>query len=398
MAHVAMCDVAQAEAPPALLEAVGEERAEDLWARRPPGPLPNAKRQAALIEWLQNGPLAADPDELLYPCLRREPRLFLRASSLRPLREAHSTVCSLLREDQSPERVAKAVAHEPTLLLQSTDALLAAASALSEITGLEGVLLTRVLLSEPALLLASSESVQRRVTWLDEELAIARGGRLQRVLTRAPLTMLVSLSSLRARLDCLEDMGVPREMHSALVVRSPRLLHTPLSRLRAKEGWLAEIGVLPTDGTGRAAAFGAFVTRQPDFFSLARSRLDAVCVLLGSLGLDEAQSASVIRAEPAALSIPEESLRLKAAFFTEVVGGSTDDLLSVPHVLTCDLNKVLMLRHAYCLTHGLNVEPQALLTRGDAQFCDEVDGCVLDDLSAFGKSGKHLTFFQGAAM
>jgi len=240
--------------------------------------------------------------------------------------------------------------------------------------------------------------VRRRVAWLDEELAIERGGRLQRVLTRAPLTLLVSQNSLRARLDCLRDLGVPEEMRSSLVVRSPRLLHTPLSRLREKEGWLAEAGVLPADRPARAAAFGAFVTRQPDFFSLSRSRFDAVCTLLQSLGLDAAQVADMIRAEPAVLGVPEEQLQLKAAFFTQVVGGSTDDLLSVPHVLTCDLNKVLMLRHAYCLTHGLNVEPQALLTRGDVQFCDQVDGCVLDDLSAFGKSGKHLTFFQGAAM
>lgn len=87
-----------------------------------------------------------------------------------------------------------------------------------------------------------------------------------------------------------------------------------------------------------------------------------------------------------------------AQFFTRVIGGTLDELCEVPHMLTCDLAKVPMLRHAYCLANGLIVEPTALLVRGDATFCMEVAGCDLDDLNEFEAAGKHLSFFQGAAI
>ena len=71
-----------ASAPPTLEAALGAERAAEVWERRPPGALPNEKKLATLIEWLTAGPLAADPERFLYPCLRREPKLLLRAASL----------------------------------------------------------------------------------------------------------------------------------------------------------------------------------------------------------------------------------------------------------------------------------------------------------------------------
>ena len=67
-------------------------------------------------------------------------------------------------------------------------------------------------------------------------------------------------------------------------------------------------------------------------------------------------------------------------------------------MLTCDLMNGPMLRHAYCLTNGLQVPPTQLLTRGDVNFCDAVEGCCLDDFNAFESEGKHLSFFQGAVM
>ena len=63
-------------------DALGSERAAEVWERRPPGALPNEARQAKLIDWLQSEPLAADPERYPYPCLRREPKLLLKASSL----------------------------------------------------------------------------------------------------------------------------------------------------------------------------------------------------------------------------------------------------------------------------------------------------------------------------
>ena len=56
----------------------------------PPTELTNEKKQAALVEW----PLAVDPERFLYPCLRREPKLWLRAASLPALRETQAGACA----------------------------------------------------------------------------------------------------------------------------------------------------------------------------------------------------------------------------------------------------------------------------------------------------------------
>ena len=64
-----LCDASAAtdESPPAvLIEALGDDRAAEIWERRPPGALPNEKKQAALIDWLQTGPLEADPANGMY--------------------------------------------------------------------------------------------------------------------------------------------------------------------------------------------------------------------------------------------------------------------------------------------------------------------------------------------
>ena len=68
-------------------------------------------------------------------------------------------------------------------------------------------------------------------------------------------------------------------------------------------------------------------------------------------------------------------------------------------MLTCDLAKTPMLRHAYCVANGVrDVRPKDLLVKGDAVFCEEVAKCSLDELNAFEAEGKHLSFFQGAEM
>ena len=357
--------------------------------------LPNARKQEALVEYLRVGPLAAAYGaDLLYTCLRREPRLFARAASIPKLRETHATLAALLREDLSPKRLADALAHEPRLLLATPATLLANAQGLAAATGLGTDELTQVLREEPSLLVKPVESVELRLEWLRERLDILPGGRLMRVVRLAPLVLLLSRSkTLEPRLACLRELGVPEEMLGALVVRTPRLLHSPLESIRAKARWLREASVLaPADD------FGAFVARQPDFFSMP-TRVNAERLAwLQSLGMTSEVAARTVADEPALLSMSDEQLQLRASFFLRVIGGSADELAAVPHMLTCDLAKVPMLRHAYCLTRGLQVEPTQLLVKGDAVFCMEVAGCALDDLNAFEAEGKHLAFFQGAEL
>ena len=90
--------------------------------------------------------------------------------------------------------------------------------------------------------------------------------------------------------------------------------------------------------------------------------------------------------------------RNKTRKFLRVVGGTPKELQQVPHMLTCDLAKVPMLRHAFCVSRGISASPVQLMVKGDAAFCAEVAGAGLDELVAFEREGKHMAFFQGASL
>ena len=382
--------------PPALEEALGEDRALEVWERRPPGALPNNAKQAALVEWLESGPLKADPERFLYQCLRREPKLLLRAASLPPLRQTHETLSELLRESESPGRFANAIAHEPALLLASSADLSSAFKSLNAALGIGKKALARMLRREPGLLLVQTDAIEKRLEWLRSRLDIEVGGRMARVVQRAPLALLASTKTMESRLQCLVDeCGVREGDLGKVVVRTPRLLHMPLSNIRGRMKWLRDESILPADGSSDAAA--AFFNSHPDYFSMTPSECDDRLNGLVALGLDRAGAAGVIAAEPGVLKEDTAQLSLRARFFFGVLGGSPSELCAVPHLLTCDFAKVALLRHAFCLANGLTeVQPAQLLVKGDATFCTEVARCEFEELKAFEAEGKHLAFFQGA--
>ena len=283
------CNLVMTDAPPAALTAaLSEDRASEIWAMRPDGTLPGASSQAALIDWLRVGPLAVDPDQLLYTCLRREPRLLARASNLKPLRESHAELATLLCEDSAPKRLANAVARHPKLLLTPAATLRATAQMLASATGLSPSALRRVLRTEPSLLMCSAESVEQRLLWLEKRLGIGRDGRLQRVIQRAPLVLRLSRSkTLEPRRACLMELGVSEELLGSVVVRTPRVLHTPLAALHERADWLRQAGVLSPSAP--ASAFGDFLRRQPDYFGLSPKQCDAALEWLTGLGVSAQQ-------------------------------------------------------------------------------------------------------------
>ena len=79
-----------------------------------------------------------------------------------------------------------------------------------------------------------------------------------------------------------------------------------------------------------------------------------------------------------------------------MLSGTVAQLEQVPHMFTCELAKHALLRHAFCLSTGRQLEPTALMVKGNAQFCTEVAGCSEDELREFEKEGKHLQFYAGA--
>ena len=93
----------------------------------------------------------------------------------------------------------------------------------------------------------------------------------------------------------------------------------------------------------------------------------------------------------------DAQLQIRASFYADVLGGEPAALPELPHLFTCDVNRVLLLRHAYCLASGVRATPAQLLTKGTAAFCQDVARCTEDELRAFEDSGDHLKFFAAAA-
>ena len=53
----------------------------------------------------------------------------------------------------------------------------------------------------------------------------------------------------------------------ALIVRTPNLLHRPLSSIRERVAWLRESGVVPQAALAAEEAIAPFLLRFPDYFS-----------------------------------------------------------------------------------------------------------------------------------
>ena len=396
-ATTAVEDAVDDDAPPLLrvLRAGGLDaaQAQEVYERRPPGKLPGAVRQELLLEWVQRELLCSrEPARLTYVLLRREPKLLLAGGRIPRLRETHAALRGALWR-LKPERLGFVLAHNPELLLLDPERVRSTASWLGGRLGYSDQLLGEVLAAAPRLLAGDPEAMEERLAWLDEQLGIGEVGRLQRVVRLAPLVLLLSLEkTLRPRVAFVRALGVDDTLLANLIVRSPRLLHSPEAALAARVDWLTDNKIVEKAGGGIAA----FLARQPDFFALSPAQCAKRLDTLEALGLSRAAALRAVRDEPGILSQPEEQLKLRAAFFFEVLSGSVAQLEQVPHMFTCELAKHALLRHAFCLSTGRQLEPTALMVKGNAQFCTEVAGCSEDELREFEKEGKHLQFYAGA--
>lgn len=376
-----------------VLRAAGldEPQVEEVWERRPPGKLPGAVRQTALLEWLQRE-LDGEPVLHSYLCLRKAPQLMLKAGALQQLQES----LDVLREEMSqltPRQLSFLVAHTPELLLVPASQLRENATWLGATIGLGEAARAEVLAAAPKLLVAKRAAVLKNLAWLESQLDLADVGRLQRVVCRTPLCLLLSTEkTMEARVDYFRQLGVNPELLTSLVLCTPTLLHSPLGMLSHRLAWWTD------EAAVARAELPALLGRSPQLLRLGPKQCEAMVEWLLTLKLSRAEALAVLRAEPGVLEQSEEQLQLKAAFFCDVIGGSPSELATVPHVLTCNLAKHAMLRHAYCLSQGISASPTELVVKGSAIFCREVAGCDESELRAFEEEGKHLQFYSGAAL
>jgi len=234
--------------------------------------------------------------------------------------------------------------------------------------------------------------VRSRLAWLRDELGVEGAGRVSRVVREAPLVLGLSVErTMSPRVAWLCALGLTSEEVGTVVVRSPRVLHTPLSELERKLDWLRKSGV------ASGPQLASLLRVQPDFFSLSSARCNVVFEWLQQQGVSAAEAAEMLRREPTIFSQKTSELELRVQFFTAVLGGSPSDLAHSPQILTCDLSRVAMLRHAFCMSKGLQVKLDDLLSKSSAHFA-EVAGCDEAELRQFENDGKHLSFYQGSAL
>ena len=124
--------------------------------------------------------------------------------------------------------------------------------------------------------------MEARLAWLDEQLGIGEVGRLQRVVRLAPLVLLLSLEkTLRPRVAFVRALGVDDTLLANLLVRSPRLLHSPEAALAGPlftpPALAAAGGVVPGADAGAAAATSAKADRPATRRAVARSSLCSSC-------------------------------------------------------------------------------------------------------------------------
>eukprot|EP00966_Prymnesium_polylepis_P018344 422465-Prymnesium_polylepis.1 len=225
------------------------EESGELWERRPPGKLPGPARQVALLEWLQ-GEFGSSDDAVRasYRCVWREPKLLLRAGALPALRASCEVVASLCDLPLGGPKLANAIVRYPSLLLASGDELRATAAWLRELGELSEEDTAKMLGEAPNLLACKRPAMQARLDWMRDELGIDRGGRLGRVMRNGPLVLTLSVEkTIMPKLGFLRGLGVASAELGPLVVRSPRLLHTPISELDRKVEWLARRGIATND-------------------------------------------------------------------------------------------------------------------------------------------------------
>jgi len=348
-------------------------------------------RQTALLEWLQTE-LDGEPVRHSYLCLRKAPQLMLKAGALQQLQAS----LDVLRSEMSqltPRQLSFLVAHTPELLLMPAPQLRENATWLGAALGLGAAPQAELLAAAPKLLLAKRVAVLKNLAWLESQLDLADAGRLQRVVCRSPLCLLLSAEkTMEARVEYLRQLGVEPEQLTSLILCTPTLLHSPLRVIGHRLAWWTEEA-----GVTRAE-LPALLGRSPQLLRLGPKQCEAMVEWLESLHLSRDEALAVLCAEPAVLEQKEEQLQLKAAFFCDVIGGSPSELAAVPHILTCNLAKHAMLRHAYCLSQGIAASPTKLVVKGTARFCKEVAGCEESELRAFEEEGKHLQFYSGAAL
>lgn len=374
---------------------LSEEEAHAIWNRRPQGRLPSVAQQATLIEWLERDALSGTskhPARLLYMAMHGSPKLMLRAGKIPQLKASLGAVRSALK-NLNQRQLALTLAHNPEILLLSPADVESRSANLQKVASLDTTELSVALSSAPRLLLLAPEQLKSRAKWLRSRFNM-KEGQLRRMVSNAPLTMVVKTRSIESRVSVLASLGLDDDLIKLLIVRSPRIVHFHKNEILARIQWLRDSGVVRDDEELRQ-----WLRKEPDFFnvpiSVCEARIDWLSgVCAGNGSCDAKGGAAMLRAEPRILTQQSQALQLRAELWESMLGGSPSELVRVPHLFTCNLARTVMLRKAYCLLSGIEVEPVDLLVKDISTFCTEIAGCTEQELREFEKEGNHIRLFS----
>jgi len=354
--------------------------------RRPQLVRLNVPRSAQpYIDFLKTGPLSLN-DEQVRRAVRTAPQLFAYKVSMFASRIDFLTSVVGLR----PEDLAVAVSKRPHLLWMDLTRAQVVVDWLSAELGLADGELAMIVKVSPMVMLDSQMQLFSTLDWIRNELGLSETEDLHRFIMRFPKVFgFRTETSLQRRVDYFrEELQLPQETIARIALECPVALEKSVdSDLKSCVDELLAWQVVSD-----SKELAQLLHEAPKlFYTRFVNRLR---FLNDEVKLDTAQLKAVVSAFPSTLVLSvERTLQPKWQFLTRTYCGTTRDLMKAPHFFSASLERVLLPRFAFMCTKSRRPSLPELVNGTDAEFCEKVARCDLQEYEAFEQNGSWVLVY-----
>lgn len=290
-------------------------------------------------------------------------------------------------------RLADAIARCPHILVMDVSRALDVHRAITDAfgTALDAEALGDVLSRVPQVLVRPPSRVRRSLAWLRDDAGLADQAALARVVSAVPLALVYDVTgNLARRTGYLASLGLSTKTIGRVIAARPTILSYSMER-DVKPRIAVIASVVGEQGVA------AVLDKVPGLLDVDHVE-DRINWLQDSVGLNDAQLASVVREAPAVLtySIPG-NLAAKWAFVQGTMGCSVADLVEAPKEILCaNLQQRAVPRYAFLASQGLleGASVIDILRGSDAVFCRNVAKCTTAVYRSYVDNDRFLLFYS----
>ncbi|QDZ21590.1 hypothetical protein HOP50_06g41170 [Chloropicon primus] len=266
----------------------------------------------------------------------------------------------------------------------------------NECFDLTGKELGKALTRDPRILQCSPETTTaKRVQYL------ARRGvdkqQLTKVFKKSPQFFRLDVTkSMEPRFQFLEQLGIPKAMHPALLVKDPAIMNRSISSMEENALFLLEIGF-------DAPSLQLVLVKHPSLLRYNRKSMKKIIYFFTKLGITKNERVVLISRLPQVFSMSlERNLMAKFSYFLRTLGWSVHDLSMSPQVLSLSLKGRILGRHQFLVQKGLfdyfkDFKRRRWLLVKDAVFATSIAKCSEDEYKQFLKNFLKETKSTGRA-